>query len=733
MWGKKGVVGELLIIVVLLASTLLIVTTFTDEGDTPNIPKYSVDALRDVKTLLSRAILQWMRDGVTDEPLACNGLYAVDSSAMIETLEPYVADELAASTQGDLRVSPGVLEGIEFDGISNLRITLADGSIIYDDGNIYAEDTYDKDYLFNVRLPLALKILQDWIKCDAGNLSKNLQQEFGDSCFFGKKNPGYGDAGGNVCLRTSYTLNEADRQYMLRYAPTPEDVSAAAELSIEELNKYFAGDSTCKNPALDDDTGITCSYTLEDLEFEYNMNPWSSEEIVRVRTHDYDAFTRNDDHVHRLNPAIHTFPYDDEQLGCVDEPREPVYVSVSPVPYQTQETFVDVKEGDIRNFYANPVMYVNTTRGAKFSLVVTCKDTRVALLGQPLEYTFELRHGIKQHCGPTDKIGARHRCGACSPMPAANLERCIKPGKPAPCDTYYRVCAESTVWSYLNEHPGLRDGRTYSQYVTAYEDLQQKIYAACETVPGMESKYPPPQPPSNPPPPGWDACPVAFPSVCCAAPGFDPENDCADPMNINNPQCFLSKANVVSLCYAPSTCGEKQCYETKCDASNDYSCDQTTPKPVGSPCNSAGGASCFSCQENGDEMECGFDDNREGQQCSVSYPTSCNQYVCDKAVGGCATKVIPSMVGQECTYQGYQPQHCSDLKCTPEGYCNSVPANEGDSCGSGTYETATHTCTYENHCQNGFCSQTGQTCTPKSDGGCRCTRDEYGNCPASCQ
>lgn len=720
--GKRGVVGELLVVVALLASVFILVSTFSDIGDVPNVPKESLDALRDTKTLLSQALLSWLQEGVTDEPLMCNGLYPVNESIMISSLQPYIDERLDAAvpTDASLSVIAGELSGISFEE-SALRITLANGSVIYDDGTVYSEDLFDKEYLFNVRLMLALGIVQDWARCDAGNLSEKLQDQFGRACFFGKKNPDYGDASGNSCSGETYRVTEADRDYMLRQAVTTEQVAAAAGLAVDELNSYFAGEASCKQPVLADDTGITCSYALEEVEFDYLMAPWSSDEIVIARELDYIAFNENDEHVHAVAPSVYSYTYRDEQLGCMDDPmREPVTPSVSTIEYALSNKYIDVKTGDVSAIYANPILYINTSRGARFTLVVTCEDTRASLLGQPLEYTFALRHGIRQHCGPPESKSAMHRCGACNPMAATDLSHCIQPQKLS-CDLYYSRCSEAIVWEYLREN-GIENA-DYRTIVAGSQELKERINESCETVYGFEDEYPVPLPDPNDP--EYEPCVPAHRTVCCMAPGLNLDRlHCGD---INDPECFFGKQDIRNLCYGGSSCGAFECHETSCNAGTDWKCTEGTPKPAGTPCKENSG--CFTCQEGSEGMACGFDDAKLGDACTLgsNYDSMCTQFTCqnDGSFSGCL-RADAQNEGVSCEVE--RPRDDKNICMTyicQTGVCGPQPANDGMDCGPIEEIGDTETCTYNAVCSGGACRPTTEiSCTPRGGTGCGKANEE---------
>jgi hypothetical protein len=734
MSHRKGVVGELLIIVVLMASVFLIVTTFTNDQDVPSVAKESLDGLRDVRAQMGRAILAWLQDGVTDETLMCNGLYPVDTSSLTNTLRPYVESELETllPSEGVLQINPGALQSLDLED-AGLTITLADGTIIYEDGTIYAEDNFDKEYYFGVRLPLAIKVIEDWARCDAGNLSRNLHLAFGKECFFGKKVPGYGGGSGNVCLKP-LSITKADRDYMLAKALTPEHVSRGVRESITELNSYFAGEASCVEPLLEDATGITCSFELEDMVFHNKIVPWSSEGIVKERSLDYNSFIKDDVHVYNLEPDMISYPFWDEQLGCEEEGREPVQPSINVLPFPEEgygsklvslgTDFDDLTTG-LRNSgfaTANPVLYINTTRGAQFTLVVKCEDSRAAILGQPLEYTFRLQHGIRQHCGPGEMSGARHRCGACSPMVAVDASKCLKPSDPASCETYWSLCSKNVVWTHLRETGGSGD---YMAVVGADDDLREEINESCGTVWGFESQYPRPlQDPES----EERACRSAYQNVCCMMEGY--EEKCADPHNINNPDCFFNYQDAVSLCYARSGCDGDECEIYKCDESTDMECQLRGYKNEGDGCGTGG---CYTCQNTpGEEgRSCQF--VQEPKPCSPGFGNDgCSTWLCDPTTTTCKGTTIPEKDNQVgvCNPYGGVPR-CRESICK-NGGCVTQDAGESSPCGLVEYtNTEGRVCDLPGQCTDGFCQAQGtNNCRgpPRSECNLPCTFSELTGC-----
>jgi hypothetical protein len=743
--GSKGAIGELLIILVLLASTALIVTTFVNREDVPNIAKASLTQFRDMRSIISVAVLQWLDNGVSTEPMACNGVYPVSlsSDSYVQTLEPYIQEAVTEAKEDEL--TAGELKDIEFTDDGKLVVKLQNGTITYQDDLIYAQDKYDKEYEFNVRLLLALRVAQDWLRCDAGNLSDNLAAEYGTQCFFGVKDPGYP----GFCADKNYRITENDRNYMMSKAITPATLARATQGSVDTLNKYFAGEQYCKQQLVQGDTGISCRYELEDMDFEYKMFPYRHERIVLpfeddammdagiIRTaidagdEDYRYFMSSDRHVWALPARIVSAPYVDEQMStssfdCDVPGREAV-----PTKYQNNEPFersgmVSVRSGT-STVEGKPILYVNTTRGSKFTVKVTCTDSRAALLGRPLEYTFRFRTGLRQSCGPNSWLIGTYDCGRCLPKPANDLDKCST--ATAPCgDVAYTLCRDSLIWKYRwQDHidlPGATPLEVLQGMRTTHPELLDQINGSCGGIIGMPD-YPLIKDPSG-------ACKgveaLAGSVVCCGMFGF--KEQCADTHNINNADCFYSVVDGNTLCRAQKSCGKTECGELLCDpGTGDCLLNQQSIK-VGQLCRNG----CESCDAKG---ECKPTPARADQTCQGGWADSCIDWKCDAQGSNCIQTVKPGVTqGQSCN-TGYRESECAPNQCIPFNdhlaclpNMHADPSTDGRSCegGSNTYtNSAGEQCTVQMQCKSGFCSEVEATreCKPNPDNG--------GGCKEGCQ
>jgi hypothetical protein len=450
--SRRGVIGELLVIVALLASMTLLVITFTNQQDVPNVKKESVNVLTDIHDVIARAIVDWLNADPMKQPLACNGVYTLPGIERLLTtsLEPYVTGAVNSKQfeNGKLKAIPGALQDVQFAGMEGLTVTLANGSIVYDDGSIYAADNFSKQYFFNVRLPLALGVVKDWLMCDAGNLSGNLAVQYGKECFYGKKDPLYP----GVCANNSrpQAITEEDRRYIFAHGISEEHVARAVQESIGELNDYFDGKSSCEQPTLSGSSGITCSYDLTELNIQNQMTPWKSDQLpgkwvngqleyMKDDILDTGAFWNQDQHVYLLPADTAVAPYNDAELRCDPNNRTPAHLSIGTAPIPADVPLLDVLT-DPYTQQVKPVLYVNVTRGATFALRITCKDDQASLLGQPLIYRFSIKYGVKEHCGPS-LLKNVTPIACANPNPCTSDAWCgIRDCKKMKCDTESGDC-----------------------------------------------------------------------------------------------------------------------------------------------------------------------------------------------------------------------------------------------------------------------------------------------------
>jgi len=73
--SRRGVIAELLIVIVLIASVALLVREFTSITDTPSVRREVRDVVLDLREQIMRALVDWLQEGITEDPVACNGLY----------------------------------------------------------------------------------------------------------------------------------------------------------------------------------------------------------------------------------------------------------------------------------------------------------------------------------------------------------------------------------------------------------------------------------------------------------------------------------------------------------------------------------------------------------------------------------------------------------------------------------------------------------------------------------
>ena len=773
LFGSRiGVAGELLVVIALLASMSVIVITFTNQQEVTNINKASIGVVNNIRDVIARGIIDWLRSDPLPQTLACNGVYELDDidSLLLQTLRPFIESGIADASFGDdsVQALPGQVASVQFAGLEGVTITLADGSIIYNDSTIYAEDNFDKEYFFNVRLPLALKVVQDWLVCDAGNLSQNLVVYYGPQCFYGKKDPNY--PGG--CPKKKYTVSQTDRDYILAHSITEEHIAKAATASIEELNRYFSGEETCKAPPLESNAGITCSFEVKDFQAENYMSPYSSEylpasssgTLLDANVFDFKKFMTNDEQVYLLPSKVIATPYSDDQLGCAPGDRTPVESSIpsSGLPQETQ--LIDVATGEWpQGFMASPVLYLNITRGAKFLLTVKCKDEQASLLGQPLEYRFTIKYGVKEHCSPPKMVNGNFMCSGCGLKPGLNFENCVNFGYAWSCDGYERYCNEAMLWgAYVNKSPnfeGLVDACPADKFTGELASTLANCWAhavandqyyffdylnsTCNTVVGYENTGDPAH--SYPKQFLRDengnlilndrgqpqrVCANAQVTTCCGTPGYDDANDGAcDPANsLSNPSCFMDKNTYVSACTALKSCSRPQfvrgqkCINVKCDPTINECVQDPTDVLYGVKCNGVSG--CYKCDDT--TGICGYDSDMTGERCTERWPEDCKKYACVPVGddGACQGSADPTQEGRSCGEE-YQDS-CSSYTCTA-GSCLGTPVPPGTPCGEDTYVnecgarcTTQKTCTLSSDGQHSICSPGTTSCAqcPTGGGGC---------------
>lgn len=744
---RRGVVAEILVIIVLLASVAIVVMTFQGKEPVTSVQKETLASLSDVQDLLARAVLRWLQESPVDDLVACNGVYQgiADPEDLEASLEPYVEHVLSEAQTpdgGSVTVTPGVIGGLAFDGYDGLTITLTDGTIIYQDESIYAADLYDQEYFFNIRLPLVLDVLQDWLACDAGNLSVMLAQEFGPHCFWGKKNPTFPGCPEPI----QYNVGQVDKDVMLSFAVDEEDVARAVQRSLEELSRFFSGETSCLMDPLPEDAGIQCSYSFDDLEYFNLMTPYSSpmlpvnrQEIGGVYYGDpgfeYAQFMQDDERVYSLPPNVTFSAYTDEELECPSGAKDPALMGITYTPFIDWEDQYDVALGQPM-VAAEPVLYINTTRGARFTLRVTCRDDRVSLLGQSVQYSFRLRYGLKQQCGPNKQIRGTVACGGCSSKPAINLDHCYSYGTPKQCGYYQQRLTMGTIWwltvvSGSFSDPGydpasLLDPDSWATYdevllhfsADGYEPtMLEQVNSMIGGVYGHTDEYPfPVEEPE-------DLCGEG-PVYCCAPPGFtetcDPEGSLA------NPACWMSADTYAADCTDYMECRNpdswavgQPCYGMKCDPAINECVPDEESTNEGRPC---GDNECYVCDESN---ICNFDMGSDDAPCTgSSLGALCKIFQCDAATTSCAPSGIEED-GTFCGVPGYGDR-CSRRECLA-GECESIDQNEGGGCG-------TDSCGCAMVCRSGACLKADPLCAcdEPPGGGTTCPPGQCGGGEAGC-
>ena len=411
--SRRGVIAELLIVIVLIASVALLVREFTSITDTPSVRREVRDVVLDLREQIMRALVDWLQEGITEDPVACNGLYPLSPKldAYVARLEPFVERYLpdGAITDGTVTIETGALDDVALTD-DGLVITLDDSKIVYDDGNIHAEDSLGDDLRFPIKLRSFATIVENWTMCDSGGLGARLESSLGTSCFYGKiAAPSCGQQGdGGGKLR----LTQDDIDYMLNEAPSPGTVGRALKGAVGELNAFLNGSASCGGEPSGENLGIVCEYSIKELDVTFNIYPYSSENLPIIdpgssyaKTADAKMFLAKDSsHVWAL-PSNRTIQhYRDEDLRCEDTAERivvPSAVSYLPtVDLINTQRYQPIGIADFRNQQMYPIMLVNTTKGAKFRAEIICTDRSITLLGQPIEYRFSFDYGVKLHCGP---------------------------------------------------------------------------------------------------------------------------------------------------------------------------------------------------------------------------------------------------------------------------------------------------------------------------------------------
>jgi hypothetical protein len=423
-----------------------------------------------------------------------------------------------------------------------------------------------------------------------------------------------------------------------------------------------------------------------------------------------------DTHVFALPSRVFIGKYDDEELktadvSCADEGREPVVTPYDGVDARGRPEMVDVATGT-STIDAKPILYVNTSKGAKFTVKVTCTDTRASLLGQPLEYSFSFRHGVRATCGPRSWLLGTYDCGACLPRAAHDLK----------CKTAYSGCGkESTcrdgmIWKWrfedkLDFPEGVNGDAVvqamYNSGKQEYLDLLSMMNDTCAGIVGLPA-YPILGPKAMIG--SMKACERPYKYVCCTTPGF--KEDCSETGDINNQECFMSAAENLAWCTTDIKCGESECGDSLC-----VEPDGCLPPTidVGRRCRDG----CTACNKEG---VCVASADLENLQCDTQYTDSCMKYTCQ---GGVCKGALSSDIGDSCHIDGVRDTDpcgkyaCSSSGCTygplsplPTAPCDEQEVDRGDKI-----------CTQKYYCSpNGYCtpSNTDSDCKPKGGGGGTC-------------
>lgn len=758
IWNKKAMVAEILVIVVILASMGMLLMTFQDDQDTTNISRAVLDAIINLRDRIAQGILEWLAGGISDDPLACNGLYPLsDDISLMEdeifaAILPYLPDGVV--TDGVVTIDLGLLTGVEFDG-EGLQIIIEEGGVIYDDGAIYAEDELSQNLNFALRVPFFLDRVENWSMCDHGFLGERMSDLLGAECFFGKRKIDCGEI-------EKHKIGQKDMDFLIDKGPTPAKVAKAVMYSIDELNAYFNGTGACGGTPLED-SGIRCRFEMSNLGIINDIYPYSSglsldpEEIGEPK-YELNRFLAG--FVDRVNilPATREIAhYQDSELDCSPDSR--VYIP-SGVTYADvvnplmEDDAQDLISGDF-DIRAYPTMFVNTTRGAKFDLLVTCNDPAISLLGNPVEYSFMFRYGIKQHCGPPDALlDTRDEpvCRPCGIPPQVDLGDCVS----LPCGPKVLLCKKSFNWLRVYGNAFYNDLDLY--------DFLQEIYD------------------TEPKPQTWntylsDECNVdlddlencyggvkSHNSICCILPGYIPPDDdrdgqagqddsCTTSLDPTNPNCFMDIADYIGLCTGLSDCGKETswrlgdlCVTSECipDPVRGEVCIEGDPEDAlddGSSC-SGGGESCYWCSDGTGGQEAGrclFNPTKEGFVCNDAYPCqtqTCQEFPPSFGPGCYRDRSLDAGTDVNClsVYRGSGLDKCMDAFCDGTGGCDRIydPALTDTRCSSGSAsypcpppDTGRYSCSWDVLCEPNDSPLEGG-CTNSDTGDANCAECELG-------
>lgn len=757
-FSKRGVVAEILVIVVILASLGMLLLTFENSNDTPNISRAVFDAVIDLRERISQGLLAWLAEGISDEPLACNGLYPLSNDIpfmeeeIFATITPYLPDE--EITDGAVTIDLGSLTGVSLDD-GRLRVLIDQGGVVYDDGAIYAEDELSQDLSFPLRIPYFLDRVENWTLCDHGALGDRMSEALGEECFYGKRKVSCGEV-------EQQSIGQSDIDFMLADGPSVSKVASAVARSIDELNAYFNGSDSCGGQAMPE-SGITCRFELYNLSVINDIYPYSSELSINPSAvvgprYELSRFLGGiTDRVNLLPATRQLAHYQDYELDCPADARVVVPSSVTysdTVNPLLEHNAQDIFSGDF-DVFAYPTLFVNTTRGARYDVRVTCNDPSTSLLGNPVEYSFEFRYGVKQHCGPPDALihtADEPVCRPCGVPPQVDLASCVS----LPCSPKVALCEKALNWLRVFGND-FYSGDAYDYLAEIYAGGEEQWQEYLDQECAIDQNQ-------------LDVCAGGVKShnvVCCQVPGYvSPEDDraetpglddsCTSSFDVNNSNCFMDLADYVSLCTGPSSCGtvstwqiNEWCVDTECvPDSGEGSCQPKPPEEAYKDGRSCGGTTgCYWCSDGSDGQEAGkclFNPTKEGDVCDDSAICSANtcQASYQSRDPGCwpdPSENAPAGTNCAAMFQGFPEMLlCKKASCDGSGDCDREFDFDlaGTICKHNVHETfscpgsGTYTCTYDMVCDPdhegcvrdddsvscGTCPTGGGGCIPGSDG-----------------
>jgi len=406
-WRRRGnIVATLLVVIVLLASFYVVQRTYFSAEKVPLLGTSKAGAIGDIQDLLEKAVRKWLSQGMVDHDLACNGVYSFTDDDLLQELRVIIADNLVGYSVPGGALTIGQLGNVSFRGPNALEVSLGNTTFVYNESSIYAESEFRNRYVVMTRAKLFRDVVDQWLTCDAGNLSGALSDAFGD-CFWGKlstKCQANGEAMPAI-------IGPDDWNIVYRSNATQEQVALGVERAVATLNSYFAGEASCGQPLITKPSGITCSFTLTDISVDNKYVDFGSTMRPPIG----------------LNDDLRSIPLtpiktalNDTVLGCDRSPERIATPNVTSVELSRQyledhyKSKYNIGKPPVGRFAA-----VASQRTAKFTVKARCTDPQSALLGMPVEYTFTFRYGLKAVCDmPQKMIPTGGACGgACGYHP----------------------------------------------------------------------------------------------------------------------------------------------------------------------------------------------------------------------------------------------------------------------------------------------------------------------------